>query len=192
MRVALGGLERAVRHRVGLHHHVVLINHHQRQGHAGKQRLKALGGTFCRRLAKAQHLVLRLQLKLVVAQLVDQIGHRIARGGAAGFARKGGAACIARVQLLAGILVVFVGIPVLEQKRQVRAAHGRRTVGAGRASRVNAARQSVPLQTAAWCWAESHHLRHGCRRQSQPGRSAWPCHPASCAARLPSSRESRG
>ena len=34
--VLLGGLERALRHRVGLHHHVVLVHHHQGQWHAGK------------------------------------------------------------------------------------------------------------------------------------------------------------
>jgi len=77
--VILQGLERALRHGVGLHHHVVLVQHHERQGHVGKQRLEAFGGAFRRGLAVAQHLVLRLQLGLRGAQLGNEFGH-----GAAG------------------------------------------------------------------------------------------------------------
>ena len=76
--VAFGGLEGAVRHRVGLHHHVVFVHHHEGQGHAGKQGLEAFVGALGHRLAVAQHLVLVFQLGLVGAQL----GHQaIARGG---------------------------------------------------------------------------------------------------------------
>jgi hypothetical protein len=83
--IALRGLERAVRHGVGLHHHVVLVQHHQRQGHAGKQRLKALGGALCRGLAVLQDLVLCLQLHLVSAQFGNQGG----QGGFVGCRRAG-------------------------------------------------------------------------------------------------------
>ena len=78
--VVLAGLKRAVRHRVGLRHHVVLIYHHQRQWYAGEQRLKALRGAFCCGLAVAQHLVLRFQLGLVGTQLANQAVHGNAGG----------------------------------------------------------------------------------------------------------------
>ncbi len=49
-----GRLEGAMRHRVGLGHHVVLVNHHQRQGHAGEQGLERSRGALADGLAVAQ------------------------------------------------------------------------------------------------------------------------------------------
>ena len=69
----LAGLEQPVRHGVGLHHQVVLIDHHQGERHAGKQGLKALIGAFSHGLAVAQDFVLVFQLGLVGAQFGYEI-----------------------------------------------------------------------------------------------------------------------
>jgi hypothetical protein len=78
--VMLGGLEGAVGHGIGLHHHVVLVHHQQGQGDAGEQGLDALGGAFGHGLAVVQHAVLDLQFALVVAQLGHQGLQRIILG----------------------------------------------------------------------------------------------------------------
>ena len=65
-------LERIVCHGIRLDDHVMLIQHQQRQWHAGEQCLKPLGCAFCHRLAVVQNFVLDLQFVLVVAQLGNQ------------------------------------------------------------------------------------------------------------------------
>ncbi|BBL24908.1 hypothetical protein CT3_23630 [Comamonas terrigena NBRC 13299] len=121
--VLAGRLEGAVRHGVGLDDDVVLVDHQQRQRHAGEQRLEAFGRAFCHRLAVVQHLVLDFQLGLVVAQLGDQCGQRVVGAVLGGFPgvqigidrrqrrRRG-------QQILRGVRIF-----VLQQKGEVRAAH---------------------------------------------------------------------
>ena len=115
--ICLAWLKGAQRHGIGLHHHVVLIDHHERQRDAGKKGLEPLGGALGGRLAVAQDLVLRLQLCLRCAQLCNQLGH-VAAGpvGAAALRLQGRWAR---------------GIRVREQQGQVRAAHGGAGLSAG-------------------------------------------------------------
>jgi alkylated DNA repair dioxygenase AlkB len=47
---------------------------------------------------------------------------------------------------------------------------------------------AVRSRSSACCWAESRHRHPAHRTRSKRGRSAWPCRPASSAARLRSSR----
>ena len=70
-------LKSPVRHGIGLHHEIVLIDHQQRQRNAGKQRLKPLGRALGHCLAVVENLVLQLQLMLVIAQLGHQRVQRI-------------------------------------------------------------------------------------------------------------------
>ena len=104
--VMLGGLEGAVRHGVGLHHHVVLVHHQQGQGNAGKQGFEALGGAFGHGLAVVQHAVLDLQLALVVAQLGDQGLQRIVFGLEGGETFDGGQVGAGRQQGMQGQVLV--------------------------------------------------------------------------------------
>ncbi|MNU92311.1 hypothetical protein D3C71_822230 [compost metagenome] len=129
--VAFGGLERAVRHRVGLHHHVVFVHHHEGQRHAGKQGLEAFVGAFRHGLAVAQDLVLALQLCLVGAQLSHQAlgscaGGRGTRGGSPGHVTCGSGLPPRRVQ-----------------KRQVGFTHGRGAARGFGARKVRALRNAV-------------------------------------------------
>jgi len=81
--IGLGGLKAPVCHRIGLRHDVVLVDHHQRQGHAGEQGLETLRGALRVGLAVAQDLVLALQLGhepaqhlgAVCRQRPSRIGH---------------------------------------------------------------------------------------------------------------------
>lgn len=70
-------LEGVVRHGIGLNDHVMLVEHQQRQGHAGEQRLKAFRSTFRYGLAVIQYFVLDFQLILVIAQLCNERCQRI-------------------------------------------------------------------------------------------------------------------
>ena len=79
--VMLHRLKGVMRHGIRLDDHVVLIQHQQRQGDAGKQRLKALGGAFGHGLAVVQYLVLDFQLVLVIAQFGNQCGQWVVVGG---------------------------------------------------------------------------------------------------------------
>ena len=119
------GLKGIERHGVGLDHHVVrIVQHQQRQRHAGKQGFKPLRGAFCHRLAVIEHLVLHLQLGLVVAQLGNQNGQGVVLGqlrgrfdglerGEAGLLRQQRQGCVIAQAFLA-----------LDEKRQIRLAHG--------------------------------------------------------------------
>ncbi len=193
--VGLGGLEPAVRHRIGLHHHVVLVQHHERQRHAGEQRLESFGCALRGGLAVAQHLVLHLQLGLVGAQFRDERGHRAFRVGrlaavaAALAGRHGGLAGRAR-RLAAGrgpAIILRVG---RQQEGQVGAAHGRlgrpggscRAVCGTRRCRGRAFQCTRPCNsTAARPWSGQGGGPVRARRPAC-GASAWPPPPGRPAA----------
>src|SRR3989344_4621276 len=128
--VAFGGLERAVCHRVGLHHHVVFVHHHESQRHAGKQGLEAFIGAFRHGLAVAQDLVLALQLCLVGAQL----SHQALGSCAGGRGTRGG--CPGRVTCGSGLP------PRRVQKRQVGFTHGSGAARGFGAKKVRALRNA--------------------------------------------------
>ena len=138
--VMLGGLEGAVRHGVGLHHHVVLVHHQQGQGNAGEQGLEALGGAFGHGLAVVQHAVLDFQFALVVAQLGHQGLQRVVFGLEGREAFDGGQVGAGRQQRMQGQVLV-----VARRIGKVWAAHRGLALGkAAHAARILVARARRP------------------------------------------------